>query len=350
MSRDIRVVALGARTPGGLTAASAAAAFRAGVKRVAEHPFMVDDNGDRVVGAIDALLDPALQGPDRLIELASTALLEVVENLALNQRNSLRVACLVGVPELRPGFSESDATNVLSVLQRLDLPGLSFPGVEQFGRGHAAALAGIVEACRRIERGETELCIVGGVDSYLHYQTLDWLQEHRQLATADTRSAFHPGEGAGFVALASDNVRRRYGWESLAAIDGAAVAQESRLIKSDEDCFGEGLTAAVTGATATRRANGPIAEVYCDVNGERYRGEEWGFVLLRRGQLFRDGTDYRCPPMVWGDLGAASGALNVTLTAASWQRGWAKGDSALIWGSSEHGLRAAAVFRSGEEA
>jgi 3-oxoacyl-[acyl-carrier-protein] synthase-1 len=348
MIPDVHIVAVGARTPLGLSAESSAAAMRAGISRLVEHPFMVDANGDRIINGLDPVLDPAFLGTKRLVEIASTPLLEVAAKLSDRAEIHDPVTCLLGLPETRPGFSDSDASLVVQSLQRLPLPGLSRVAVEAFGRGHAAVLGGLSEARSRIERGQSEVCIVGGVDSYLQHEALDWLQSHRQLATADARSAFHPGEGAGFVALASDRARRQHQWPSLATLRGTGIATEAKLIKSDDDNFGEGLTEAVVLATAgLRLPDEVIEEVYCDINGERYRAEEWGFVLLRAAQRFRDGTQYRCPAADWGDMGAASGALFVMLAAAAFHCGDRSIGTTMAWASSEGGLRAAALVANG---
>lgn len=348
MSRDVHIVAIGARTPLGLSAETSAAAMRAGISRLVEHPFMVDANGDRIINGRDPVLDPALLGAKRLVEIAKSPLLEVAAKLSEKTEVRIPVTCLLGLPEERPGFSNPDADLVAQALRDLPLPGLSEVTLEPFGRGHAAALAGLAEARSRIERGQSEICIVGGVDSYLHHETLDWLQSHRQLAIADARSAFYPGEGAGFVALANDRARRQHQWSSLATLEGTGIANETKLIKSDDDNFGEALTRAViAAASGVRGASGAIEEIYCDINGERFRAEEWGFVLLRAAQFFRDGTQYRCPAAGWGDMGAASAALNAALAIPRWNNDLARGPLAMLWGSSESGLRAAVLLQQG---
>ncbi len=54
MPARVRIVATGARTPVGLySALSAAAAVRAGISRLAEHPFMIDQAGDPMPAAMD---------------------------------------------------------------------------------------------------------------------------------------------------------------------------------------------------------------------------------------------------------------------------------------------------------
>jgi len=133
---------------------------------------------------------------------------------------------------------------------------------------------------------------------------------------------------------------------SLASVRGAASAQEARVLKGDAEVLGHGLTEAVLGAAqsaALRLPDEAIDDVYCDINGERYRTDEWAFTMLRASHVVRDAT-YSIATSSWGDVGAASGALGCILAARAWARDYAKGPRALVWGSSEGGLRAAVVL------
>ena len=57
------IVALGARTPVGITAEESAASVRAGICRAREFPF-IDARGEPVVLATDGALDTQLEGRD----------------------------------------------------------------------------------------------------------------------------------------------------------------------------------------------------------------------------------------------------------------------------------------------
>jgi 3-oxoacyl-[acyl-carrier-protein] synthase I len=84
------IVALAARTPVGLRAESTAAAVRARVSRIGDHPIFVDASGEPVRCGRDSLLDPALMGADRLVALARTALREAAEKLAGQKLGGLK--------------------------------------------------------------------------------------------------------------------------------------------------------------------------------------------------------------------------------------------------------------------
>jgi 3-oxoacyl-[acyl-carrier-protein] synthase-1 len=310
-----------------------------------DHPFMIDRLGDPMPGALDAKLDPGLMGPDRLLALAESALREACGPLGERPGNHLRLPVYLALPELRPGFTERDAEAVRSGLERLDGLPVDMAQVEISAKGHAAGLAVLKIAVEKIENGAFEACLVGGVESYFHPDTMEWLDENRQLAGADARSAFVPGEGAGFCVLMSERTCRRRGLDPLARVAGEAVGRETKLIKTSDICFGEGLTDAVRSAVA---ALSPpvqtISDVFCDINGERYRGEEWGFVCLRLPEYFDQPTAYQSPADLWGDTGAASGPLFAMLACRAAAKGYAKGPRTLLWASSEGGLRSAAVL------
>src|SRR5690606_28276361 len=102
----------------------------------------------------------------------------------------------IGLPEPRPGFRPEDARTLA-----LDLS-TYVGGLEAKDRafhlpsGHAAGLAAMASALEEIRRKRADLAVVGGVDSYLHPATLQWLDDNRRLqADADSRSSFIPGEG-----------------------------------------------------------------------------------------------------------------------------------------------------------
>jgi 3-oxoacyl-[acyl-carrier-protein] synthase-1 len=116
-------------------------------------------------------------------------------------------------------------------------------------------------------------------------------------------------------------------------------------------CLGEGLTAAFRGVLDPRRR---VAHGYCDLNGEPYRADEYGFAACRTAECFEDAGSVTAAAECWGDVGTASAPLGIGLAAAAWGRGYAPGAVQLVWGSSASGpLRGAALlgapgFASGE--
>jgi 3-oxoacyl-[acyl-carrier-protein] synthase I len=343
----IHIVATGARTPLGLHSASSAAAVRARITGLGEHPFMVDGVGDLMPAALDPELDPHLMGPRRLLSLAETALREACAPLSATPPPRARLPVYVGLPELRPGFTHQDAQIVQAGLAELKGLPCGLREVHVFPQGHAAGFITLARAAQDLRQGAFEACLVGGVDSYFHPDTMEWLDANRQLMGTVSRSGFVPGEGAGFCLLMTEPACARLGVNAVAGLRAVAVGQETKLIKTSDMCFGEGLTATVGELVRGLRLPAErINAIICDINGERYRGEEWGFVCLRLSQYFDDPTAYLSPTECWGDMGAASGPLFAMLVCQAAARGYANGSRTLLWASSEGGHRSGAVLEA----
>ena len=90
----------------------------------------------------------------------------------------------------------------------------------------------------------------------------------------------------------------------------------------------------------------PVDRIICDMNGERYRGNEYGFAVIRNPGRFKDAADFETPADCWGDVGAASGPLFVSLITEGQARNYQNGPLSLIWASSENGSRAAVLLGS----
>ena len=161
------------------------------------------------------------------------------------------------------------------------------------------------------------------------------------------RGGFPPGEGAAAVVIAGPHWAARLGLKPLARVRGVATGQEPRSIDSVEGLLGEGLTDVVRrAAQVLRLPDERVDDIYCDINGERHRTDEWGFTILRAWQVFRDGTAYTTNVGHWGDLGASSAAVNCVLAVQAWRRRYASGAKAMIWGSSPEGQRGAVILES----
>ncbi|MDH5326157.1 MAG: hypothetical protein OEZ68_16350 [Gammaproteobacteria bacterium] len=344
MSEPIHIIAYGARTPLGLDAASSCAAVSANITRFEEHPFIVDRIGEPVLLAQDHILEPDLPNLERFKQLAKSALDELFEQLEPIQAKVQSVPVYLGLPEPRPGWNPENAQAVCLALAQEDYA-FTLEKIKPVSKGHAAGLCALQKACDELHSGKAHVCIVAGVDSYINIDTLGWLDDNKQLATSYHRGAFFPGEGAGAFAIAPESVVKRLNLNSLATIQYPSIAIEQNLIKTDSVCTGDGLTESIRNTVSTLNSiNAMVEGIICDINGERYRGEEWGFTLLRLAESFVDPTDYEIPASCWGDMGAASAPLFVILAVVAGLQSSAKGNHYLIWNSSEAGTRAATLL------
>ena len=354
----LRVLAIGAFTPVGGDARSTAAAVRAGLCGFREHAYMIDTAGEPMRVAQVAGVDAGLRGAERLVALLAPALTEALSDLLVPTRPDTglqdgRIGVAVAGPPARPGgpgaVAESagaaDATDALRALCR-DRLGTRLGPFQFFASGHAGGFEALDQARTWLRAGQADAVVVAGVDSYLAPETLEWLEAEEQLHGAGPLNnawGFIPGEAAGALLLATAGSAVSGGWADVLAV---GLGRESKLNKSGEVCIGEGLTQALRRALDEVAGAGVIDNVVCDMNGEAYRADEYGFCGLRVRDRLRDPTDFLAPADCWGDVGAAGLPLHLLLAASACRKGHAKGPLTLLWGSSDGGGRGAAVIRA----
>jgi 3-oxoacyl-[acyl-carrier-protein] synthase-1 len=345
----IFVAALGASTPLGRDAWSSAAAVRAGISAFVEHPFMIDSAGAPMRAAIVPWLDIGLGGVGRFMALLFPAIDQALAPLVAQQGGpALRIALSLGLPSPRPGLAD-DLSSALGHALREHYP-QTFAALATFPAGHAAGLLALDAALGSLARGAFDACVVAGVDSYIDPETLEWLEGEEQLHSAGPLNnawGFIPGEGAGALLLVRQELAERLGLPALARVLGVGSALEPKRIKTRTVCIGEGLTAAVRSALAALPGGVKVSDVYCDMNGEPYRADEYGFCALRTKEAFESVSDFVAPADCWGDVAAAGGALHVMLAAIAGAKSYAKGPVALAWASAEGGERCAALLALG---
>lgn len=331
------ITGVGAVTPIGRGAWIAAAAARAGQCGFREHPYMIDTAGEPMRIARVPWLDTDVQGVERFAALLIPAIDEALEAAPGVQR----VALSLGLPPARPGLEAELAPRLAALLAR-HFEGRIAP-VLTFDVGHAAGLLALDAAMKGLAAGSIDACIVAGVDSYLAPETLEWIEACDQLhggGPLNNAWGFIPGEAAGAL------LARRVTPHALADVISVGIGQETKLIKTETVCVGEGLTQAFRAALAPLAPDERIDNVYCDMNGEAYRADEYGFTCLRTKERFREATDFVAPADGWGDVGAAGGPLHMLLAIAACRKGYAKGANSMVWASSEGGERAAGVVRA----
>lgn len=342
------VVSLGASTPVGRCAWSSAAAVRAGISGFGQHPYMIDTAGEPMRVACAPWLDISLGGIERFEALLIPAIDQTFDPLHALGPNELNVALALGLPAPRPGLPDDLQKALMSRIAR-ERQGV-FRAVASFPAGHAAGLIALDAACKKLRRRELDACVVAGVDSYLEPATLEWLEECDQLHGAGPLNnawGFIPGEGAGAVLLMRGEVAQRLGLEPLALVLGVGTGFEPKRIKTETACVGEGLTLAFRAALAALPEGSKVTDIYCDMNGEPYRADEFGFTALRTKEHFESASDFLAPADCWGDVAAAGGLLHLMLACAAGHKGYAKGPLAFAWASAEMGERAAALLACG---
>jgi len=343
--QPVYVVGVGASTPVGRDAWSSAAAVRARISGIAAHPYMIDSTGKPMHVAPARWLDGDLDGQERFEALLFPAVEQALDCLEGERSPAIRVALALGLPAARPGLPANLELGLRSSLAaRFDR---RFSLVATFDLGHAAGFVGMIAAMARMEAGMFDACVVAGVESYLAPESLEWLEENDQLHGAGpTNNAwgFSPGEAAGAVLLAVESAADRLEVEPGARVLSVGYGREENRIKTQTVCIGEGLTEAFRNALTGLPHGAKVTDVFCDLNGEPYRADEFGFAALRTMEAFESPSDFVAPADCWGDVSAASAPLGIMLSTIAAGKAYANGAHAFVWASSEGGERGAALL------
>ncbi len=174
----VHIAGVGARTSVGLYAGACAASVRAAISGI-EMSDLVDRVGDPVRFALDKNLDSALMGPQRLVALAWAAAAEIFDQS--NSQPLPPMPVFIGLPEHRPGWSVADSNTFQVELHRRLESLFPVEQIQVLPKGHASGLLALDAGCKLLESGRAEFCLVGGVDSYYHGDTIAWLLDTYQL-------------------------------------------------------------------------------------------------------------------------------------------------------------------------
>ena len=348
----MNIIGLGASTAIGRTVWASAAAARAGASGFSEHAFVVDKVGEPICASRLPWLDWAMTGVDRYTAMLFPVIDEALDGLKHRLAPlRARVGLALALPPPRPGRPADLAPRIeVRIAQRY---GNVFSRTVAFEHGHAAGHTALDGAVRSLAASSVDACVIAGVDSYLAAETLEWLEAADQLHGAGSQNnawGFIPGEAAAAVLVAHPEFAVRAELETLGQIVGVGIAAEQKLIKTDAVCIGEGLTRALRAALDAVDPRERIDNVFCDLNGETYRADEYGFAALRVKDRFRAVSDFVAPADCWGDIGAAGCPLHVALAVISCRKRYSKGSLSMVWASSESGERGATVIRGSRPA
>lgn len=328
------IVSIGVHTPVGLYPESAAAAVRAGISRVVDHPYMVDRAGEPLrAGRV-----PGIEGVsalERMEALARPAIAQALEGHDLDPKRPLPTFMVL--PEPDASLTRDHLRGVCSRLRFVREEPLLRP--IPILQGPAGTAVAVEQAAQGLRDGLFDRALIVATDSFLDADRVDALQASGRLAVHGTRWGFRPGEAAGAWLLA----RGRLGRGPLAWVGGVGSSLERHTVHGDADSLGVGLSVAMT--AAARQAGARIGRQYCDIDGERHREVEFGHALMRTpSAVFLDAVDYLAPATGWGSIGAASLPVFGALAMVGHARGEFDDAWVMLWAGSDHGLRGALVL------
>lgn len=349
MPEDVVVVGVGMVSAVGLSVAETAAAVRAGTALFTEtsimdhrfEPFVLAEvPEDGLPELVEGLQGAGLTAREaRMLRLATPALGECLKALPAGEAPPGLILALPETETTKP----LDGPALLGWLAQQTGVAFDMKRSDASQRGRAGGLAAIGQAAEAIRVGHAKLMLAGGVDTYRDTYILGTLDViEKRVKSAAHLDGFIPGEGAGFVLLATHSA----GLPALARLSPVFQALEPGHLYSEEPYRGEGLAFALQQLVQSGRAAGPIQEVYSSMNGEGHWAKEWGVSRIRQNGTFSAEHGMHHPADSFGDTGAACGPVLVGLAALGIKAGYRR-SPALVYASSDRGLRAALAVDAG---
>ena len=324
------IMGVGMVTPVGDTAKMTASSVRAGINRFAASPVYNKDSNFMKMALVpkDAIppLDYRLQAKDdlssnqrRMLRMAQPAVSEAMKNYPQDQTIPLFVA----VPETLPDMDEAVCEKFLDYF--IKQTGIK-TGKQQtiFPDGRAGGILALDAAIKYLAEGHSDFALVGGTDSYWDEPLLDFLDEGNRVLAEGVADAFAPGEGAGFLLLASEKMAKSIKNGPLIAVSAPGIAEEAGHRYSEETYKGDGLAEAFT--LAFENFGGErIKTIYTSLNGEHFGAKEYGVACIRSSENIEEDVRTEHPADCFGDIGAAFAPVLIGLSAIGLSKGYIKG-------------------------
>ncbi|NTX08784.1 hypothetical protein [Myxococcus sp. CA040A] len=369
----LAVTALGAVSPLGWDAPSSCAAARAGLLRIAPLDDYVGrdpdtGNAESVRGHTVAGCTEGFTGNGRLLRLGAVAMSDLRRScpeedwrqtgLVLNLPSGLPLQAAAKASGLQPSLdseaeeeSEPDTLEALRpqqeqlLLTRLTrLADVPVPAGhwrvtrgDQAGFLHALAAATQLLAKRAVSR-----CIVGGIDSYVDRPVVEALDSLRLLKTPSRPQGVLPGECATFLLVEPLALARRRGARIDCVLGAHALRREPHDRFAGRPWNGEALAEACAQVWQALPAAQQPGRLIGNLTGDERRAYDWGCALSR---LMGRGLPSELPAwntgICFGEIGAATAPMAITMAARAFARGYGGTRSILVWLASDSGERGA---------
>jgi 3-oxoacyl-[acyl-carrier-protein] synthase-1 len=366
-SGQIVISGMGMVTSLGYTADDSFAAARAGLSRATElpiHNFCCDETwgNSPLIGHTITALSVGHVGASKILSLGNYALKNLFRNRAVSDSEWARTAIFLNLSDAFlldiyasesadwDNYGEQGPPSVTwrrqckSVVTRLFASFGRSPEIENqhlyFG-GHTGIAPALADAIQALQLGESDVCIVGGIDSLIELHLLEAAANAGLLKSQAFPIGFSPGEAAGFILL-ERQTQAAYDDNDAAISLGCspviAKDQINRFSESPPDgrCLAQVIQEATTGCAED------VGLLIADLNGDIHRANDWGCALTR---LQSCSGIAECPTLLtstsFGEVGAATGILSIGVAAWGRKRGYSPDGSTLIWLASDSGEKVA---------
>jgi len=179
-THPVMILNAGLNTSVGASLPPVSPAYRGRLSTIEEYDWLPSGvDGRPLVAAAHTLISPGLDPIGRMLwlaDLAAREALAILPELGLDPAG-FRIPALLALPSPRPGWTQDHPAAFIRAWAE-DLPcGLDPDHSSITDTGHHGAIALLGQAVAMLEAGDQELCLVGGVDSWIDIDLLDWLDQ-----------------------------------------------------------------------------------------------------------------------------------------------------------------------------
>lgn len=200
--------------------------------------------------------------------------------------------------------------------------------------GRAGAIDVIETAFKYMSFAENHFAIVGGVDSFCDYRTIQYLYERYRVFRPGAYDGFIPGEAAAFVLLVSPNAPKEIVSTLTHYVYRPVSAFEKGHLLGNEPYRGDALSDVFDGVL--KSVPHKVSHVYSSENGEMHYAKELSVAMIRNHQKINKERQTHRPAEFVGDVGSALGIISLALSnTQNYQN-----EHAVIYCSSDSGQRA----------
>jgi len=350
--QSLYVQACGMVTPVGLNLLSSASAIRAGISSFEESsiynkrfsPISISLVNEEYLPEISegvvSIIETGLTTRQiRLIKLASMALDDLASQVSIDN-----LPIFLAASENHPKIEHQACHPELIQQLELQLDLRFHPDqVHLYPFGRAAGVQALSEAMLYLQQSDSDLAIVGGVDSGLDLMLIGTLDQEDRILAENVADGFTPGEAASFLLLSKNPVGFNECNKKI-KIYSSGLAEEPGHRFSEKPYQGDGLAKAFS--IALHNANiQPINTIFSSLNGENFGSKEYGVANIRNQNAIHPDCDIEHPADCFGDIGAAIFPVMLGLTAMGLVNNYIQ-EPVLCYASSEAEMRGAACIAS----
>ena len=258
---------------------------------------------------IESLHSIPLKGDEkRLIRLCDAALKDARLRLPKANKN---IPLFLAGPELFPSRPNPINENIIHFIQHQSGVKIDVANSRYFPTGRSGVIQAIEHAFEYFSISEENYAIVGGVDSYNNLGLVCHLDAEDRIKAVGVSDGFVLGEGAGFLLLSK---KPHQAFLPVALSRPGLDEEKGHRYAEDDPYTGDGLANAVK--TAVENSSGQLIDtLYTSMNGESFFTKEHGVMSIRNAKAFSENLLTEHPADCFGDIGAATGAVLVGLSA-----------------------------------